>query len=262
MRLVERIAVNINDVRYFGPAFVLRHLGRLAKDRIARVSVPGVGPVHLRAGESDVAAIRQIFGKRDYDISWPFEVGARIRARYEAILASGGKPIIVDAGANIGAASLWFGQVYPNAAIVAVEPDPGNAAVLRRNVGGRPGHVVLEAAIGAEPGHVILSSGEADMGWAVQTTRAESGLPIVTVQDAYKASGGDAPFIVKIDIEGFERDLFSSNLGWLDDCYMVIIEPHDWMLPGQLSSRSFQQAMAQHPFELFMRGENIFYVRV
>lgn len=43
---------------------------------------------------------------------------------------------------------------------------------------------------------------------------------------------------------------------------MVIIEPHDWMLPGQLSSRSFQQAMARHLFELFMRGENIFYVRV
>lgn len=187
MSLAERIAANISDVRHFGPAFVLRHLGRFAKDRIARVSVPGLGPVHLRAGESDVAAIRQVFGKRDYDTSWPPQVGARIRARYEAILAAGKRPIIVDAGANIGAASLWFGQVYPDAAIVAVEPDPGNAAVLRRNVGGRPGHVILEAAIGAEPGYVVLSDAGSDLGWAVQTKRAESGLPIVTVQDAYRA---------------------------------------------------------------------------
>jgi hypothetical protein len=41
-----------------------------------------------------------------------------------------------------------------------------------------------------------------------------------------------------------------------------MIEPHDWMLPGQMTSRAFQQAMAAHPFEMFIRGENILYVRV
>jgi hypothetical protein len=82
------------------------------------------------------------------------------------------------------------------------------------------------------------------------------------VEDAFAASGGDTPFIVKIDIEGFEKDLFASNTAWIERCYAVIIEPHDWMLPGEMSSRTFQQAMAQHPFELYMRGENIIYARV
>lgn len=260
MSVFDRIVVNAKDVRSFGPRFMFRHLGRLAKDKMTTVRVPGIGIVYIRAGESDVAAVRQIFGELEHDLSWPPEVGQRIGARYKEILAAGGKPIVVDAGANIGAASLWFGYKYPCARIVAVEPDAGNAAVLRRNIGERPNHVLVEAAIGAEAGFVeLLGEG---LGWAIQTRRADRGLPIVTIDDALAASGGDTPFIVKIDIEGFERDLFSSTTDWIERTYVVIIEPHDWMLPGQLSSRTFQQAMGQHPFELFMRGENLIYVRI
>ena len=72
----------------------------------------------------------------------------------------------------------------------------------------------------------------------------------------------DGIFIAKIDIEGFEKDLFSSNLGWIDRAEMVIIEPHDWMLPGQQSSATFQRAMGSRDFELFISGENLIYVRV
>jgi hypothetical protein len=69
-------------------------------------------------------------------------------------------------------------------------------------------------------------------------------------------------FIVKIDIEGFEADLFSANLDWLDLADVVIIEPHDWMLPGQGSSRTLQVAMAARPFEVLLSGENLIYVRI
>lgn len=260
MSLISRITNNLNDISVFGPTVAFRHFARFRDDRIATISAPGVGPVYIRTGESDIAAMRQVFIDGDYDISWPTALAARLKQRYEDILAGGGKPIIVDAGANIGAASLWFGYVYPKAHIVSVEPDPGNASVLRRNVEHRANHVVMEAAIGAERGFVSLVN--EGLGWAVQTRRAETGLPVVTVENAFAASTGDTPFIVKVDIEGFERDLFASNTGWLAQCYAVIIEPHDWMLPGEMTSRTFQQAMAQHPFELFMRGENIIYVRV
>ncbi len=260
MSLTSRISNNFSDMRAFGPGVVFRHLARLKADRITTISVPGIGPVFIRTGESDIAAMRQVFIDGDYNIDWPTELAGRLKARYDAILSGGGKPIIVDAGANIGAASLWFGHAYPQAHVVSVEPDPGNAAILRRNVDTRANHVIMEAAIGAEPGFVSLVN--EGLGWAVQTRRAEMGLPIVTVEDAFAASGGDTPFIVKIDIEGFEKDLFASNLAWLEKCYAVIIEPHDWMLPGEMSSRTFQQAMAQHPFELYMRGENIIYARV
>jgi hypothetical protein len=68
-------------------------------------------------------------------------------------------------------------------------------------------------------------------------------------------------FLVKIDIEGFEIDVFSGRLDWIADAYVVVIEPHDWMLPGEFSSRNFMKAMVEHEFEIFIIGENLFFVR-
>jgi hypothetical protein len=82
---------------------------------------------------------------------------------------------------------------------------------------------------------------------------------MITVEDAFGLSGGDSPFIIKIDIEGFEKELFANNTKWIERSQVVIIEPHDWMTPG--TSRSFRLAMDQHPFEVVIRGENLLYVR-
>jgi hypothetical protein len=42
---------------------------------------------------------------------------------------------------------------------------------------------------------------------------------------------------------------------------VLMIEPHDWMLPGQYSSAGFQRAVAQERFEMLISGENLFFVR-
>ena len=259
MSLLLEFRRNVNDVRKFGPQALLRHVSRLSGGKIARLSMPGVGPVFVRRGESDLDTFRQVFAYGEYDPGIA-SVSERMRRRYEAILANGRTPVIVDAGANVGAASLWFRRCYPRAILVAVEPEPGNAAMLRRNVEGRDRIVVLEAAIGPEAGFAaVINEGH---GWAARTERAESGTEMVTVEDACRAVADGDLFIVKIDIEGFEKELFSSNLDWIDQAEMVIIEPHDWMLPGQQTSTTFQRAMASRNFELFISGENLIYVRV
>jgi FkbM family methyltransferase len=258
--LISRIGVNLADARVFGVGVLIRHYKKLTNNRVMTVKAQGVGPVHIRAGESDIATLRQVFIGGEYDLSHPEHLKDRVQARYRAILDMGSIPVIADIGANIGSASLWFKQMFPEAAVVAVEPDPDNAAVLKRNLAGCPRVSVVEAAIGASAGFVALENRSS--GWAVQTKRAESGIAIVTVPDVLGQVPGGVPFIIKIDIEGFESDLFKSNLDWIADAYVVMIEPHDWMLPGQMTSRAFQQAMAAHPFEMFIRGENILYVRV
>jgi len=43
-------------------------------------------------------------------------------------------PLIIDAGANIGAAVAYFKTIYPDSAIVAFEPDPANYQFLCRNI--------------------------------------------------------------------------------------------------------------------------------
>lgn len=80
----------------------------------------------------------------------------------------------------------------------------------------------------------------------------------MTMAEAFR---GGTPFLAKIDIEGFESDLFSSSTEWLSDVSVVFIEPHDWLYPGKKTSRSFQRAMAEQDFEIHLMGENIAYVR-
>ena len=249
-----------HDFGHFGLRFLRHNFHRGEKGSTTVVPVPGIGNVHVRPDDSDIDTIRQVFGNKDYDMSYPALLANRISDHYTNLLHQGLTPIVVDAGANIGAATLWFSSKYPQASIIAIEPDPGNAAVLRKNLATKKNCIVLEAAIGAERGFVELSTGGAS--WAVTTNRAQVGVRTVTIEDAFAESDGNAPFIVKIDIEGFEKDLFSSNLDWLERVYIVVLEPHDWMFPGMNISRNFQRAMANHPFELFIKGENLFYVRV
>jgi FkbM family methyltransferase len=257
--LFYKAGENIADVGSFGPQFLLRHLSRLTGADTARVRLPGGDFIHLRTGESDCAMLREVFRGRSLDIDIRPKIAARIWRRYKAILELGKTPVIVDAGANIGAASLWFLQRFPQAAVVAVEPEPTNLRVLHKNAAGRDRLSVIPAAIGSKAGFASLKYGQ--QACATETTRSDSGVPIVTMETAFGSVPNGQPFIAKIDIEGFEKDLFADNIGWVNDVYAVFIEPHDWYFPGQKTSWGFQHAFADE-FELFPRGDNLIYVRV
>lgn len=259
MTILAKITDNLTDVRYLGPGFLLRHLAKLRKLKQASVVISKFGRVHFRPSSSDAPTLRQVFIEQQYDLGAGSPFDERAHRRYRDILAAGRVPVIVDAGANIGAASLWFHDAWPEAAVVAIEPEHGNAEVLRKNLDGKAGYAVVEAAIGAERGAVCIANEITGSG--AMTARAESGIPVITIDDAVARIPNGTLFIAKIDIEGFEQDLFSSNTDWLDRAYIVIIEPHDWMLPGKCSSRAFQRAMADHDFEMLISGENLIYIR-
>ena len=224
-----------------------------------RASVAGIGTVWLRPGTTDDEVFRQVFSGREYELR-SLRRYAAILAHHDAMLAAGRTPVIVDAGANIGAASLWFSAAFPRAHVVAVEPDAGNAAMCRRNCTGRPAIDVVEAAIGSMPGGVTLHnpSGKA---WAPRSERSAGGeIRIVTIPDMVAAVPNGRLFIAKVDIEGFESDLFAANTGWIDDIAVLIIELHDWMRPGGGTSFALQQAMAERRFEIVISGENLVYI--
>lgn len=259
MQLKYLVRDSILDLTKMGPKFLLQ--GLLSHKRstaVKRIQIPGIGGVNIRPGDSDFATLRQVFRNQDYEIVIE-KIAARVRDRYNAILSSGRRPVIIDAGANIGAASLWFRQQYPESIVVAVEPDPANVQMLRANVSGKNVQVV-DAAIGSEEGFVSMHN-DGGASWAVQTARAESGLRIATIDSIVSDIGDCELFIVKVDIEGFESDLFASNTGWLDKVFAVYVEPHDWLFPGNKTSRSFQNAFSGRDFELLIRGENLIYVR-
>jgi FkbM family methyltransferase len=257
--VLAQIVNNVRDARVLGLGFVARHLrGGTAHYRF---NLKAIGPVMIRSGGSDAQVIRQIFRDRAYDLERAGPAHERLEKRYREILASGRKPLIVDAGANIGAASLWFHRDFPEAEILAVEPDPANFALLRENVAALPTIRPLRAALGGHPGKVSVSSeGES---WGLQTTRDDGGdTDIVTIGQLFDGEGeGRIPFLVKIDIEGFEADVFDGPCDWLDLVAGIILEPHDWMLPAGRSSQSFQGEMGRRDFQIFISGENLIYIR-
>lgn len=247
----------VRDCGVFGlKSAVKGQFARFGKGTV-RIFIPEVGEVTLRRGDSDYDTLRQIFVFQEYRI-WGV-VQELINHRYQQIVQSGALPLIVDAGANVGFAALWFARLYPKAIVVCVEPDAENFKALQANISGLKNISARHAAIGANPGSVDIT--HAGLSWARETARSEAGtVPILTVDEIATSVQNATPFIVKVDIEGFEEDLFSDNLNWLEDICTVFIEPHDWMKPHGRSSRTFQRAFGHRSFGIFIRGEHIIYV--
>jgi FkbM family methyltransferase len=218
----------------------------------------GVGPVTLRPSEPDLASFQRIFGDGEYEV--PSSIAEALAARYDAIVAAGRTPVVVDAGAYVGASAIWFRKSFPKSHVVAIEPDPESFRLLKRNLGSIGQATAVEGAAAAHPGHVqVVHVGES---WATRVERSDAGVPAITMNEAYDLVPAGEPFIAKVNIEGFESELFSDNLEWLDRISLLFIEPHDWLLPGQSTSRSFQHALGERDFHLFIVGQSLCYARL
>jgi FkbM family methyltransferase len=224
----------------------------------------------LRDGTSDLAVYDDIFGKRQYDFVARINAAYRGRSqeRTNELFAfiqqrstEGKRPLVIDGGANIGLASVFLADYLPNAIVIAIEPELENFKLLQTNSAGldiQPVH----GAISATRGRARLSDpGEGHWGYrteAVDSNAAES-VPKFTVNDIYQQCATMAfPFLVKIDIEGGEKDLFSANTEWVARTPLIIIELHDWLLSKQGVARPFLQCVAQSNRDFLQFGEDIY----
>jgi len=205
-------------------------------------------PITLRPNSSDLSVFAQIFVDNDYNLR-RFRRYSEICRSFNAI-DSGMTPLIVDCGAKIGLSALYFAKNWPSAHVVAAEPDPGNFELLRRNVAAHTNIQPVFAAVGGEDGRTERVPGDAPD--AITGLSIESLIAMPPPPQVYQ------PFLIKIDIEGAEKDLFSCSRDWIDKFPILIIELHDWMLPGQATSRNFLEAIAPLDRDFMHYGENIF----
>lgn len=255
--IAHQLMQTLRDIQAFGLYNSLKAMRRKFVSGTTDLRIGLFGRITIRSHDSDYTIVRQVFRDREY-VAFPISVQTRLRNAYKSMLKSGKLPVIVDAGANIGLASIWFCNVFPEAKIIAIEPDKDNAVILRRNTSPHGQIEVREAAIGAEAGYVtVLNTGSSA---TVTTERAAQGCPVITVDEAVTSVPNGVPFIVKVDIEGFEQDLFGSNLDWVDRSTAIFIEPHDWKFADRTTSESFQRAMGARRFALYVSGENLLYV--
>jgi FkbM family methyltransferase len=260
MNLPAFFLENAKDVTRLGVPFLSRYATMLLSD-VYPAFVRGFGPIYIRKKSNDLSVLRQVFRMRQYELGQNAQA-YRTNKRYRQILDSGKVPLVIDAGANNGCSALWFAKKFPHSKVVAIEPDHENCVMCRINTKRDPNISVIEAAVGGAPGFVTLATPFGET-WAIQTRRGGTGdkVEVRTVPDIIASCGPECElFLIKIDIEGFETDLFSASIEWLELPMVVIIELHDWMLPGQFSSIAFQRAIAKYRFEVIISKENLIYI--
>ncbi|MBS1823599.1 MAG: FkbM family methyltransferase [Acidobacteria bacterium] len=252
---------------------LIRKTARPAVHFVRRVLHPGVPPqlqrtrlncndrqmsiLHRRTF-ADYSAIRQCFEERQYELPRCGHC-AMIDNLYREIAASGRQPLIMDCGANIGASVLWFASRYPRAHIVAVEPAPDNFDLLRQNCAHLDADL-RQAGVAAEDGFARLTDpGEGSLAYRTVPSGPEGGLATfsLTTLLGSKPSPAYTPFLLKLDIEGAEKPLFDGDCSAIARFPVIIMEPHDWFLPGQSTSLGFFRFHAAEGRELLVQHENV-----
>jgi FkbM family methyltransferase len=130
---------------------------------------------------------------------------------------------IVDLGANIGIASLWFLGEFPSARIEAYEPDPDTFRYLKQNLSSfNTVSLFQEAAL--RDGEVKIYHQQKHI--ASSIFAAPGRVDAVTVKaKSLDTIVGDGLDILKVDIEGAEFELFR-NATRLDRVNVIVGEVH------------------------------------
>lgn len=236
-------------VEIFGPEGALHLVRAKLGQREISVTPAGVrAPITLRALSTDPDTYEQVFRHREYE----FDAGEAPR-------------VIVDAGANIGLASIWFATRYPEAIIYALEPEAGNFALLKRNVAAYPNVKPLHQALWRENGTIdLVDPGHGAWGFRTRDGREAGAAPVVhkvsatTVDQLMADHGLDQIDLLKVDIEGAEKEVFRDASAWVGRVMILVVELHEFVAIG--CSRVFYAATGNFEIE-WRKGENVYLAR-
>lgn len=200
-------------------------------------------PISLRNGTSDILTFRQVFFDEEYQIENINE-----------------PKVIIDCGANIGLSAVYFKNKYPNSTIIAVEPEHSNYELLVRNTVKYDNIHCLEGGIWNKSTNLeIKDIGLGNWGFIIEESDIETNNSIkaYTIDDILTKFQIEQIDILKIDIEGSEKELFSTNFNhWLPKTRIIVIELHDRLKVG--CSKALFNALADFNYSIAFRGENLY----
>ena len=201
-------------------------------------------PVTLSNFKYDVTTLYQIFFAGEYDIKMEKT-----------------PDFIIDCGANIGLSAVYFASKFPNAHIIAIEPDEENFKFLLLNTKYYPNVVCIQKAIWSHHQNLeIVDPGKGN--WGFQTKEATNfsnhTIEGITLDEVMSENNIDTIDLLKIDIEGAEKELFTSGYeNWLSKTDVMAIELHDFFDPS--ISPVFFKAIKPYGFQQYQLGENLIF---
>jgi FkbM family methyltransferase len=208
-----------------------------------RVPWSGVaGFVWLRAGTSDHKVYKQILIEGELDP-----------------LNDLSPKTVLDGGANIGLSAVAFATAFGEATVVCVEPDDDNIEMIRRNTARFSDRIfVVKGALWGHSTRLRIENPTREA-WAFQVFEDPNGQIVAhSIPDLIRKFSLDGGFdVVKLDIEGSEREVFSGELSWMKHTRVVAVELHDWMTPG--IGDSARRAFEDGGWSRTQKGEYQFY---
>lgn len=207
-------------------------------------------PFWLRIPTSDIPTYKQVFINKEYDF-----------------FVTKQPMVIVDAGANIGLASIYFANKFPDAKIIAIEPEASNFEVLKKNVAQYPNIVPVHAALWDKNETInLIDPGLGKWGFMTvgnESPESEIGknchvVPAMTVKKIMQDNDLKKIDILKIDIEGAEKEVFRDTSSWIESVDSIIVELHERMKEG--CNRSFYCGSNGFDNE-WHQGENVYLSR-
>jgi FkbM family methyltransferase len=190
-----------------------------ARKAVCPVRLKGVSnALYARLGSSDFLVIDELFFRREYDFLFA--------------KTCDDVKLVVDLGANCGYSTVLWLTHFPQARVIAVEPDPSNLAVLRRNVasfGGEDRVRIIPACAAGHSRSVRLNRSGQEWEYSMADGDDGAGQPVaaLTMTEILASCGEEGPIdLLKCDIEGAERELFESAGAWLPRVQTMLVEVH------------------------------------
>jgi FkbM family methyltransferase len=245
MRLVHQIARRVR--RQFGGTLSPEEAVRGELDRL------GAAPRHTPLSSG-------IFGFR-FDIV----DGASFCACYDSIVRRGiyafpsttPAPYIIDCGANVGVSILAFKKSFPDARIVAFEPDPMVFAALRANVerAGWSSVEVMNKAVWCDESELEFWQEGSDAGRLERRADANPAQRIRVQTARLRDYLADSVDFLKLDIEGAEVDVLADCADRLSNVRHLFVEYHSFADEEQRLD-TLLRILKEAAFRVFVQTES------
>ena len=205
-------------------------------------------PFSYRGGTSDEAVGQEIL-----------EYG-----KYKLDLENFQPKLIVDCGANIGYSTVFFANEYPDAQIVAIEPDKTNFKFLQYNTIFYDNVKPLNSALWhCETSLRIYDKETAANGYMTVETNAEDSEAIqsTTLSKILAEAGAEKIDLLKIDINGAEKEVFGADNvnDWISKVRVLAVVLHDDLKDG--CSFEFFKAISNYKWKFSTHGDVLVFVR-
>ena len=142
---------------------------------------------------------------------------------------------IIDAGSNVGLASMKFLEAFPNCNIICIEPDSGNFSTLQSNLKVFNHRVkFLQKALWFKEAELYIDNKFRDQADWSKTVSGNANTDLKKVQgismkDLINLYNLETIDVLKIDIEGSEAEIFKeeNDLFFLNFVKVIALEIHD-----------------------------------